>query len=70
MVHVTKKLNFPQSPFSINNVVKCIGNLLDGNFLMCIRINSSTENIVKKCVILIFMNFFYSNIYAYISVYT
>lgn len=48
MVHVTKKLNFPQSPFSINNVVKCIGNLFDGNFLMCIGINSSTGKNVKK----------------------
>lgn len=43
MVHVANEFNFPQSPFSINNVVKCVTNLLDGNFLVCMGINSGTE---------------------------
>lgn len=43
MIHVTKKLDFPQSPLSINNVIKGISNFLDGNFLTSIRINRGTE---------------------------
>lgn len=43
MVHVAKELNLPQSPFSVNDVVKGVSNLLYGNFLMRIAINSSTE---------------------------
>lgn len=44
MIHVAKKHNLPQSPFSIDYVIECVTDLLDCNFLLCIWINRRTEN--------------------------
>jgi hypothetical protein len=43
MIHVTKELDFSQSPFSIDYIVKCITDLLNSNLFVRIKINSSTK---------------------------
>lgn len=43
MVHVTKELDFSQCSLSINDIVKRVTDLLDGNLFMSIRIHSSTK---------------------------
>jgi len=42
MIHVPQQLNFSQSAFRIDLIVECIADLLDGNLLASLRIDSST----------------------------
>jgi hypothetical protein len=42
MVHVPQQLDFSQSAFRIDLIVECVADLLDGNLLASLRIDSST----------------------------
>ena len=42
MIHVPQQLNFSQSAFRIDLIVECIADLLDGNLLASLRIDSRT----------------------------
>jgi hypothetical protein len=48
VVHVAKQLDFSQCPLGIDMVVECIANLLDGNFLAVLRVNSRATNRKNK----------------------
>lgn len=45
MIHMTQKLDFPQSPLGINFIIKSIGYLLHGNMLSGLRIDSRATEI-------------------------
>jgi len=42
MIHVPQQLNFSQSAFRIDLIVERVADLLDGNLLASLRIDSST----------------------------
>jgi hypothetical protein len=42
MLHVPQQLNFPQSAFRIDLIVESVTNLLDGDLLASLCIDSST----------------------------
>jgi len=44
MIHVPQQLNFSQSAFRIDLIVERVADLLDGNLLASLRIDSSTDD--------------------------
>jgi hypothetical protein len=42
VIHVPEQLNLPQSAFRVDLIVEGVANLLDGNLLAGLRVDSST----------------------------